>query len=84
MSAGLNASCTRAPGVAPSATLVVEDSATGAAAAQAAGFHVLHFAAVDDGGRTVPHRVATARDHADLLLRLGLEPLAHTDGKRRA
>ena len=71
-------------GVAPSATLVVEDSATGAAAAQAAGCHVLHFSAVDDGGRTVPHRVATARDHGDLLLRLGLGPLATTDGKRRA
>ena len=71
-------------GVAPSATLVVEDSATGAAAAQAAGCHVLHFSAVDDGGRTVPHRVATARDHGDLLLRLGLEPHSTTDGKRRA
>lgn len=71
-------------GVAPGATLVVEDSPTGAAAARAAGCHVLHFAAVDDGGRSVPHRVATARDHRDLLLQLGLEPLAHTQRKGRA
>jgi hypothetical protein len=43
----------------------------------------VHFA---PGHGTPPLRqaVATVRDHRDLLLRLGLAPLADTDGKGRA
>jgi HAD superfamily hydrolase (TIGR01509 family) len=67
-------------GVAPSATLVVEDSATGASAALAAGCSVVHFAP-ERGSTPIPQAVATVRNHRDLLLRLGLQPLPTTDEK---
>ena len=70
-------------GVRPAATLVVEDSATGAAAALAAGCHVAHFAP-GPGTPPLPQAVATVRGHRDLLLQLGLGPLADTDSKGRA
>jgi HAD superfamily hydrolase (TIGR01509 family) len=69
-------------GVSAAATLVVEDSATGAAAALAAGCSVVHFAP-EDGTAPIRQAVATVRTHSDLLLRLGLQPLADTDRKGR-
>jgi HAD superfamily hydrolase (TIGR01509 family) len=69
-------------GVPPAATLVVEDSATGAAAALAAGCSVVHFAP-QAGTAPVPQAVATVRDHRDLLLRLGLPSLPGTVGRER-
>lgn len=69
-------------GVSPAATLVVEDSATGAGAALAAGCAVVHFAP-DDDTPPLPQAVATIRGHRDLLLHLGLEPLPQPDGKER-
>jgi HAD superfamily hydrolase (TIGR01509 family) len=69
-------------GVPPAATLVVEDSPTGATAALAAGCSVVHFAP-EHGTAPIPHAVATVRSHRDLLLRLGLEPRPDTDGKER-
>lgn len=70
-------------GVAPAATLVVEDSPTGAAAALAAGCSVVHFGA-GPTTPTFPGAVGTVSDHRDLLLRLGLQPPAHLDGRGRA
>jgi HAD superfamily hydrolase (TIGR01509 family) len=69
-------------GVPPAATLVVEDSATGASAALAAGCSVVHFAP-EDGTALIRQAVATVRTHHDLLLQLGLQPLADTDRKGR-
>jgi HAD superfamily hydrolase (TIGR01509 family) len=69
-------------GVPAAATLVVEDSATGAAAALAAGCSVVHFAP-EDGVAPIRQAVATVRTHHDLLLQLGLPPLADTEGKGR-
>lgn len=70
-------------GVRPAATLVVEDSPTGAAAALAAGCSVIHFAA-EPGTPPLPQAVATVRSHRDLLLRLGLPPLADIHEKGRS
>jgi len=70
-------------GVPPSATLVVEDSPTGAAAALAAGCAVVHFAP-GPGTAPIPQAVATVRSHRDLLLRLGLRPLPDTDERERS
>ena len=67
-------------GVPPAATLVVEDSPTGAAAALAAGCPVVHFAP-EPGTPPIPQAVATVRSHEDLLDRLGLPPEPDTDGK---
>ena len=69
-------------GVPAAATLVVEDSATGAAAALAAGCSVVHFAP-EDAAAPIRQAVATVRTHHDLLLQLGLPPLADTEGKGR-
>jgi hypothetical protein len=51
--------------------------------APAAGCSVVHFGA---GPTTPPFpgAVGTVSDHQDLLLRLGLQPPAHDDGKGRA
>jgi HAD superfamily hydrolase (TIGR01509 family) len=70
-------------GVPPGATLVVEDSTTGATAALAAGCAVVHFAP-ESGTAPIPQAVATVRSHRDLLLRLGVQPLPETDGKERS
>ncbi len=70
-------------GVPPAATLVVEDSTTGATAALAAGCAVVHFAP-SHGTAPIPQAVATVRNHRDLLLRLGLPPRPDTEGKERS
>ena len=70
-------------GVRPAATLVVEDSSTGATAALAAGCSVVHFAP-GHGAAPIPQAVATVRDHRDLLLQMALQPLPDTDGRERA
>jgi HAD superfamily hydrolase (TIGR01509 family) len=69
-------------GVPPAATLVVEDSATGATAALAAGCSVVHFAP-GVGTAPIPRAVATVRNHSDLLLQLGLQAPADSDRKER-
>jgi HAD superfamily hydrolase (TIGR01509 family) len=69
-------------GVPAAATLVVEDSATGAAAALAAGCSVVHFAP-EKGAAPIRQAVATVRTHHDLLVQLGLPPLVDTEGKGR-
>jgi HAD superfamily hydrolase (TIGR01509 family) len=69
-------------GVPAAATLVVEDSATGAAAALAAGCSVVHFAP-EDAAAPIRQAVATVRTHHDLLVQLGLPPLVDTEGKGR-
>lgn len=72
-------------GTAPRATLVVEDSPTGAAAAAAAGCPVAHVVpdgvAVDAAPR-VPGHLTTMRGHRDLLRQLGVSD--ETDGPRRS
>jgi HAD superfamily hydrolase (TIGR01509 family) len=69
--------------VLPAATLVIEDSTTGATAALAAGCPVVHFAP-EPGTARIPQAVATVRSHRDLLDRLGLQPRPDTDERERS
>ena len=69
---GLYLHAARALGADPARCVVVEDSATGARAARAAGMRCLGFAAHGDGAALAAEGAEIFRDMADLPVRLGL------------
>ena len=62
----------RETGVAPDRAVVIEDSGTGALAAQRAGMRCFGYAAHDDGARLAQHGAVVFQDMADLPGLLGL------------